>query len=185
MQHWKKFRRQTHRLVGYDYRQEGLYFITICTKDMEHFFGEVCNGEVQLSAAGIIAQQNWLAIPEINTHTWLHEFVVMPNHVHGIVEITEAFSGEVVIPAVSSLSNKNPYMASISPKTGSISRIISRYKAACTSMIRSLGIPAFTWQARFHDHIIRTPQSHARISQYILHNPQRWAEDCYNLPPSK
>ncbi|WP_188500191.1 transposase [Pontibacter amylolyticus] len=105
---------------------------------------------------------------------------MMPNHVHGIIEITGAFSNYTT-PTIGFTSEKNDYMASISPKSGSVSRIISSYKAACTSMIRSMGTPEFSWQARFHDHIIRTPQSHDRISQYILHNPQQWTQVRYNL----
>jgi putative transposase len=111
-------------LVGYDYRREGLYFITICTKHMEHFFGEVRDGEMHLSDEGIIAKQNWLAIPEHHPQASLHEFIVMPNHVHGIVEIETVLENKTIASAIEKPAEKNVYMAAISPKAGSMSRLI-------------------------------------------------------------
>jgi putative transposase len=124
MKHYEQFRRQSHRLVGYDYCREGLYFITICTKRMEHFFGEVRDGEMHLSDEGIIAKQNWLAIPEHSAHVSLHEFIVMPNHVHGIVEIGTVLENKTIASAIEKPAEKNVYMAAISPKAGSMSRLI-------------------------------------------------------------
>jgi REP element-mobilizing transposase RayT len=79
--------RRSIRLKGYDYSQEGLYFITICVKDMECLFGKIENDEMILNAAGKNANECWLKIPEHFPNTILHEHIVMPNHVHGIIEI--------------------------------------------------------------------------------------------------
>jgi putative transposase len=83
----KKYNRKSIRKKGFDYLQEGLYFLTICCKDMKCCFGEVVNGEMKWNAAGKIANECWLAIPTHFPHAILHEFVVMPNHVHGIIEL--------------------------------------------------------------------------------------------------
>jgi putative transposase len=179
MRHYDRYRRQSHRLAGYDYRQAGLYFITICTKDRLHYFGQVCNSEMLLSDMGMIVRDYWMNIPQLHPHVFLGEFVVMPNHIHGVLGID---SESIAIPAEKSASSdipedKNDYMASISPKSGSVARIIGSYKAACTSTIRNAGTETFSWQPRFHDHIIRNPQALERIENYIRHNPQKWAED--------
>lgn len=79
--------RKSMRLKGFDYAQEGLYFLTICTHDRKMIFGEIQNGEMQLNAAGLIAQNCWNEIPNHFPNVQLHAFVIMPNHVHGIIEI--------------------------------------------------------------------------------------------------
>ena len=85
--------RQSLRLKGYDYGSEGLYFLTICTYDRNHYFGEIKNGKMTLNAAGKIATECWENIPNHFPHTKLYEYVIMPNHVHGIIEITENRGG--------------------------------------------------------------------------------------------
>lgn len=203
------FSKKTRRLQSYDYRGEGLYFITICTRDRLPHFGQVVAGEMQLSAEGRIAFNCWQNIPHHYPQVFLGPFIVMPNHVHGILGIeTLAVSPAPsivatlhckdvvpvqpeVLPKVqqredsSSQHPKNQHMANISPKAGSISRIISAYKGACTSLIRRHVLamqgryenPAFAWQPRFHDHIIRSKESLKRIEDYILSNPEKWKED--------
>ena len=84
----QKHHRQSIRLQGYDYSQEGLYFITICCQDRAHLFGEIVDGEMILNSYGEIAQKEWLNTSKIRDNVVLHEFVVMPNHFHSIIEIT-------------------------------------------------------------------------------------------------
>ena len=90
--------RKSIRLKGYDYSKQGLYFITICCHNREHLFGEILNGTFLPGEAGIIAQQYWQQIPIINRHVILHEFVVMPNHLHGILELVGVQETEPIEP---------------------------------------------------------------------------------------
>lgn len=80
-------KRRTVRLYGYDYSQEGLYFVTLCCQDKICRFGKVENGEMVLNRMGEIAKECWLEIPRHYQNVVLHEFVIMPNHIHGIIEI--------------------------------------------------------------------------------------------------
>ena len=88
-----KYRIESTRLKGWDYRNPGEYFITICTQNRQHFFGECKNGKMKLSTAGAIAQGFWFEIPKHYDHVQLGEFVVMPNHVHGILILSEMKNG--------------------------------------------------------------------------------------------
>ena len=182
---YKLFNRKTIRLVGYDYRREGWYFVTICTKDREHYFGEVVAGKMQYSDMGQIAYDYWLDIPDHWPFVELHEFVVMPNHVHGLLKIKSNPVGSLESNDPTGLDfrvgddPKNKFMANISPKKNSLSRIIGTYKAACTHMIRQVTDDPFHWQRRFHDRIVRNQQEFDRIAQYIRNNPRKWNEDCF------
>ncbi|GGK65163.1 hypothetical protein GCM10011405_11500 [Rufibacter glacialis] len=119
----------------------------------------------------------------------------MPNHVHGIIGLegednlkTKALSlidGDSALQckAATGLYNgKNESMANLSPKAGSLSRIIGSYKAACTKMIRGVSTMPFGWQARYHDRIIRNQRELVHIEQYILSNPTKWQEDKFYQP---
>ncbi|MCD6354793.1 MAG: hypothetical protein J7L95_04510 [Prolixibacteraceae bacterium] len=89
-----KYRIKSARLEGYDYRQAGLYFITICTHNHEHYFGKIVDNEMQLSNIGILADVFWHEIKNHKKNIELHQFVVMPNHIHGILKIVDG--GNVV-----------------------------------------------------------------------------------------
>lgn len=82
-----KYRIKSARLKGYDYSQSGMYFVTICTKNRREFFGEVINGEIALNEIGKIVENEWLQTPIIRHDIFLDEWVIMPNHIHGIIEI--------------------------------------------------------------------------------------------------
>ena len=190
-----QFSRNPRRLQGYNYCWDGLYFITICTKGRLAYFGQVVEGEMRLSAAGTIARDRWLQIPLHHPQVSLGEFVVMPNHVHGIIGIeTPVKLRTPVTPASnvesaaenSSHSVKNQLMKYLSPMSGSTSRIIGSYKSACSRQInqecngqfRHFSEP-FAWQPRFHDRIIRNQQELKHIEDYIVSNPANWAADCF------
>ena len=85
-----KHHRRSIRLQGYDYSQRGAYFITLCTKNREHLFGEILNGEIQLNEFGKITQQCWLEIPNHFPHVQLDKYIIMPNHIHGIIVLVGA-----------------------------------------------------------------------------------------------
>jgi len=182
-----KYRIPSARLSSWDYGSNAAYFITICTANREHFFGEIINGKMQLSETGKIANQYWSEIPEHFSFVILDEFVVMPNHIHGIIVIDKPGNNDVTIGGngvetlhATSLQkpppNKNEQMAGISPKPGSLSTIIRSFKSAVTKYCNENKFP-FGWQPRFYDHIIRDNNEFIRIQYYIFNNPENWKED--------
>jgi len=182
MKQWRgKYRVASARLQHYDYRTNGAYFITICTHQQVRFFGECLDGEMKLSTMGAIVQGFWYEIPKHFAFVSLGEFVVMPNHVHGILILNNTV--ETLHCNVSTDTPKNEFFSAISPDAGSVSTIVRSYKSICSKHIH-LAFPAqnFRWQARFYDHIIRDEPAYEKISNYILHNPASWEDDKFNLP---
>jgi putative transposase len=179
-------RRRSVRLKGYDYGQAGAYFITICTQHRSHLFGDILDGEMMLSPFGQIAYQEWSNTPMVRPNVSLDVFVVMPNHMHGIILIhssdisqtDELQSGQI---------EKGVYDTPLPLKSpaNTIGAIIRGYKGAVTRQINRL-LPEDekieVWQRNYHEHIIRNERSYRKISDYILHNPQKWEADVfYNL----
>lgn len=170
-----KYRIESVRLKNWDYRNNGAYFITINTGNRKHFFGEIINSEMQLSPIGEYAQNFWMEIPKHFPFVELGNFVVMPNHTHGILIINNTDS--VMDKSLQcNDSTGNQYYSDISPKSGSISTIIRSYKSVVSKHARLLN-PEFNWQPKFHDHIIRNSESFERIQNYIENNPSNWKED--------
>lgn len=185
-----KYRNKSARLQNWDYGKDAAYFITICTKNREHFFGEIQNAQMRVSPVGAIAYVLWNEIKSHTKNVELGEFVVMPNHVHGIIILNNGINmgggrdvacnvptgtgtgTEIEIPN----TFKNEQMAAISPKSNTVSTIIRSYKSAVTKHCNRLELP-FAWQSRFHDHIIRNDESFHRISEYIKNNPANWKDD--------
>jgi len=179
-----KYRVQPARLSGWDYSTAGWYFVTICTQGSECFFGDVVDGEMQLSQMGEIAYRYWAETPQHFPNVELDLFVAMPNHVHGIVVIEARASpddGRDVACNVSTPSGESTHqrMSGLSPKAGSLSVIVRSYKAAVTRFSRRNGCSAFAWQPRFYDHIIRNDESLRKIREYIANNPSKWELDKY------
>ncbi|MFA4817467.1 MAG: transposase [Parcubacteria group bacterium] len=176
-----KYRIRSSRLKGYDYSQNGIYFITICTKNREEYFGKIENGIIILSDIGKIAEKFWQEIPSYFSFVILDEYIVMPNHVHGIVEINGNNSVETQFIASKNqpggiTGNNNP---SLNPF--SLSTIIKWYKGRCAFEIRKqLNSVTFAWQSRFYDHIIRNEISLNKIREYIRINPEMWEHDRNN-----
>jgi putative transposase len=188
-----KYRIASARLPNWDYRWAAAYFVTICTQNREHYFGEIANEQMQLSHAGVIADVLWHQIPHHAQNIELGAFVVMPNHIHGILIINghvdnghhvETLHATSLPPSHPQTATANPdhqineQMSKISPKSNSISTIIRSYKSAVSKHAHRLGL-ALQWQARFHDHIIRDDQVFQRISAYILNNPLCWDKDTF------
>lgn len=171
-----KHKRRSIRLPEYDYSQEGLYYVTICTQDRLCLFGEITNGRMKFNQYSEIADQCWRAIPQHFTNILLGEYVIMPNHVHGIIIITEPPVGTrhaVSLPSRALFGN---------PQVGSLSTIIRSYKSAVTrqiNIIRTKNEPVI-WQNRFYEHIIRNEKSFNKIRRYIIDNPLYWATDDEN-----
>jgi|SRR5699024_7311723 len=178
--------RKSIRLKGWDYRNPGLYFITICTDERRHHFGEIQNGMMGLSVPGCVAWHFWREVPDHQSNVVLDEFVVMPNHLHGIIgiESQEEAVGTVGTLHATSVQNENlanDEMSSLSPDAGSLSTIIRSYKSAITRWCNANSHEYFAWQSRFYDHIIRNEESLQRIRKYIRDNPLKWQIDQENM----
>ncbi|MBW4622809.1 MAG: transposase [Cyanosarcina radialis HA8281-LM2] len=184
-----KYRIESTRLPDRDYAANGWYFVTICTRDRQHFFGEIIASQMQLSLIGKIAQQFWVDIPGHFNYIHIDTWVVMPNHVHGIIVIDRpAELSSVPTPHVETLhatslqrqSARCQSMSDISPNAKSLGAIVRSYKSAVTHWCRKNDRGDFGWQTRFYEHIIRADGSLDRIRQYIIDNPAKWESDKNN-----
>jgi putative transposase len=171
-----KYRIASARLKGWDYRSAGYYFVTICTQNRQHFFGEVLDGAVHLSPLGEIAAQFWAEIPSHHAGVGLEEFVIMPHHMHGIIVIVAS----AAVETLHATSLRDPKMSAISPKAGSLGVIVRSYKSAVSHWAGLNGMASFEWQPRFYDHIIHDEKSFNQIRQYISNNPSQWESDREN-----
>lgn len=174
--------RQSIRLKGFDYGSEALYFITICTQDRIPLFGEMINGEMNLNDCGNMAEHCWMEIPVHFPHTKLHEFVIMPNHIHGIIEIVENMGGGFV-GAKNFSPLQNPTAFKSPEKT--IGSIVRGFKIGVTKWMRNEFPSAFPknrviWQRNYYDHIIRDIYECKRIAKYIRENPSNWNKDKFH-----
>ena len=180
MKYRGQYRIESTRLKGWDYSSAGFYNVTICTKDKHPYFGSIEDGEVKFSSIGEIAERFWIDIPRHFSNVEIDEYVVMPNHVHGIVVIRSIDMSRVETPHVASLPEEGSRQ--FGPlKPGSLSKIIQGYKAAVTRQVRLMGKQDFAWQPRFYDHIIRNDEDLWRIRKYIQDNPIKWELDEYNI----
>lgn len=190
-----KHHRKSIRLKGYDYSQAGLYFITICCQDRAHLFGEIEQGELILNKYGDIAIQEWTKTTQIRTNCQLHEFVIMPNHIHGIIEII--FQKEEEKNEIGAFKSPSQTIGSIIRgfKIATIKKIkdfiqekdshtgesqsapaeSNLLNSASTKKIKSLDFKI--WQRNYYEHIIRNENDYNRISKYIINNPQKWEND--------
>jgi REP element-mobilizing transposase RayT len=181
-----KYRIASTRLQNWDYSWAAAYFITICTQQRDHYFGDVKNGEMHLSPIGIVADVLWHEIKNHAINIQLDAFVVMPNHVHGILVLDGGDGGgngggDAVVKTGHALSLQKNIGQSRFQHIGhnSVSSIIGSYKSAVTKHAHRLGYD-FEWQTRFYDHIIRDIDSFERIQTYIINNPLKWKEDKFH-----
>jgi putative transposase len=170
--------RRSIRLRGYDYSCPGAYFITICTRDRECLFGHVADGEMVLSDAGKIASGRWWGIPKRFEHVQLDEFVVMPNHVHGIVILNGKPSADFRRGLINQTpTDPDPKWILMRNRKTTLGKIIRHYKAGTARTIRNHGRDEFGWQRNYFERIIRDEAEMYRIRDYIATNPAGWAED--------
>ena len=146
------------RAEWWDYSNNGLYFVTICTKFMRPSFGTLGNEKVILNQLGQVARINWLQIPTFFPFTYLGPFIIMPNHLHGIIGIEKA----------SDFLEIN--QARFGPQSNNLASIIRGFKSSVKVEARKFDAD-FAWQARFHDRIIRDETELENIIQYIYDNP--------------
>jgi putative transposase len=179
-----KHHRRSLRLKGYDYSQSGAYFVTVCTENREPLLGTIVDGEMRPSPVGEVSGRLWGEIPHHFSDVQLDEFVIMPNHLHGVIILwSDKEDQNLDFPTRRDVQLNVPtkgYFSEISPKKNTLSVIIRTYKAAVTTWCRQNGFTGFQWQAGFYDHIIRNEKSLNRIRAYIATNPQRWELDREN-----
>jgi len=179
--------RKTIRLNGYDYSQAGLYFITICCQNWECLFGEIVNGEMICNDAGKMVENEWLQLPQRFNKIKLHEYVLMPNHFHGIIEIITVGATLVVAQndVVVKLEKGQPQ--GIAPTDKTVGDMVGAFKSITTieyiKMAKQQILPQFNqriWQRNYWEHIVRDENEYQCISEYIINNPMKWDMDKLN-----
>ena len=166
-----KFRVESSRLKDWDYSTPWWYYVTICTKDMKCWFGEVKNGKMILNDIGKILGEEWLRTSDLRKMVELDYYVIMPNHFHGILIIDGMENIDEVVETHSDASLHNV--------ENNLSDIIRGFKGSCTKQIHLSVNSTFKWQSRFYDHIIRNENDLRRIRTYIQNNPLKWEIDEY------
>ncbi|PCH76577.1 MAG: hypothetical protein COB98_05855 [Flavobacteriaceae bacterium] len=219
----EKHHRRSIRLKGYDYASAGLYFITICTQNYAHLFGEIKNGAMIQNRLAAIITESWDAIPHHFPNTKNHEFIMMPNHIHGIIEILDTNEntteeiGQFKSPSKTigsiirgfkigtkkgfraffiSTGEKSFALKEAAYKKGKKSftlkeneRSENEYKkgerffapttttTAEMNILKKIDFDKSIWQRNYYEHIIRDDNAYQNISNYIINNPKKWAED--------
>ncbi len=166
--------RKSIRLSNWDYRNNAAYFITICTKNRMHYFGKIENQKMVYTPIGAIANVLWYEIKNRNKNVELGEYVIMPDHMHGILILQNNPTG-----TGHALSEKDaPIGKNRFQNIGknSVSSIIGGYKSAVTKHANRLGLE-FAWQTRFYERIIKHEKAYENITKYIYNNPLNWNND--------
>ena len=184
-----KYRIKSTRLSHWDYGNNGIYFITICTQNRQHFFGDIIGGEMQLNEIGGMVDSEWLKTfemrPDMNLQ--MGEYIIMPNHFHAIIIIgdneyntgvnTDSRVIDVRTDAACTDAMHRVCTGGIfGVQSKNLASIIRGFKSSVTKNARKIN-PDFAWQSRFHDHIIRNEKSFHTISNYIINNPLKWEKD--------
>ena len=177
-----KYRIKSARLPNWNYGNIGMYFITICTENRVHYFGEIRNGKMYLNEIGDIVTTEWLKTfemrPDMNLQ--MGEYIIMPNHFHAIIIIGDneynVMTNTPRRDAIHYVSTTNTPKNKFGPQSKKLASIVRGFKIGVTKNARLINSD-FGWQSRFHDHIIRNDKSFQNISNYIINNPKNWNED--------
>ena len=169
-------RRQSIRLKEYNYAQPGAYFVTIVSHLRKNIFGEIINGEMKLNQAGKIVDQTWRNIPGHFPNATCEIFIVMPNHIHGIIEI----KNDQIVGARHASPLQSMGVNGVKP--GSVGAIIGSFKSAVTKQLHQNKIitQEKIWQRNYYEHIIRDEDDYQKIADYISTNPFNWDKDHEN-----
>lgn len=179
-----KLDRRSIRLKGYDYSQEGLYFVTICCQNMAYRFGKVVNGQMLLNAAGLMVDM-WIKelenkFPDIR----IDEYVIMPNHLHLIIENNGALANAVRVDLCVDPHNQINRTVEGEHIGSPLHRVIQWLKTMTTNSyilgVKTLGWEPFDkkiWLRNYYEHIIRDDRAHHNIAEYIKNNPLKWEAD--------
>ena len=177
--------RKRNRLINFDYSSDNLYFVTSVIKDRICYFGNVVDEKMQLNQYGEIAQQQWEWLLNQYPYIKSHAFVVMPNHIHAILEINREYigTGREYVGTGRDLSLRirvSPRNPNQSIKIKPLSQLMGAYKTTTSKKIHLAGNNDFAWQRSFHDRIIRDKSSCEKIITYIQNNPMNWNSDSIN-----
>ena len=194
--------RHSIRLKDYDYSQAGAYFVTICSWQREYLFGEIVNCEMVLNDMGRVVESVWCQLPEHFTNIHLDEYMIMPNHFHGILHINEfvgvvgvvgvvgAKQGSSALPAFDLCGNLGKAGEALAlplhhlrgSASGSLCSIVQNFKSVSTRKINRLrnnpGCPV--WQRNYYERVIRNEDELSRAREYIVNNPMKWELDKEN-----
>ncbi len=162
----KSNHRRSIRLSTFDYAQSAAYFLTICTDNRRPLLGRIVDGAFVESELGRIVRENWVSISTFHPDVWVDEFVVMPNHLHGIL-----IFGRKPHPHV----QLNQYQ---SVKPGSLPSIMRSFKACVTKQAKTVDLALESlWQRSYYEHILRSDKALAQAREYIVNNPLKWELD--------
>jgi len=200
--------RHSIRLQGYDYSQAGAYFITICTQNRERLFGEIADGEMKMNDAGQMVQTVWDEMPNRFDGLELDRFVVMPNHIHGVIVLPrrgESCIRPCICPIIPPGIHSNPpngystdhggeyKIRPYGTLPGTVGRIFQAFKSITTHEYTNgvkqhgwLPFPGKLWQRNYWEHIIRNESELNRIRDYVNNNPTEWESDrLYGRPTGR
>ena len=187
--------RRSIRLKDYDYSQEGLYFVTMCTHGHIQLFGRVKEGVMHLSPIGLAVEEEWMRLHERFPYIVCHEHVVMPNHFHGVIQITSDVSSASAIRCkLQAMLSDNKSVGAgfarpntceiqmVGERTSPLQRktlgqILAYFKYQTT---KQANLPERLWQRNYYEHVIRNQHSYEEIAEYIRSNPYRWESDKYH-----
>lgn len=170
--------RQTNRLREYDYSQNGLYFITICTNNHENLFGSIISSKMILNETGNIVDKCWNEIPKHFSFIKLLDYVIMPNHLHGLLEIDLSGIDTFVENKNNGCQDRAKNISPLHGTSQTIGSVVRGFKIGVTKWYRKNIMKEYiVWQRNYHDHIVRNEISHNKIANYIIDNPQKWEID--------
>ena len=166
--------RKLNRLTGFDYSTGGYYFVTICTKNRINYFGNIVDGQMILNTYGQIVEHQWIWLQKQYKYVELDEYVIMPNHIHGIVII------DPIVGNSRDCSLRNGHDHSLQKnKIKPLPELIGAFKTTSSKLIHKTGLKYFQWQKSFYDHIVRNEISLFKIRKYIRNNVLKWERDRY------
>jgi len=163
--------RRSIRLKNYDYSQEGAYFITLCAYKRQCLFGHIHDDKMLLNKRGAIVQQEWIKSFNLRKELTMDEYVIMPNHFHGIVFIAHP-----------TLRRSSPLPRTIGHGNATLGSLVAGFKSAVTKRIKAFDAISCIWQRNYHEHIIRHSSGLDKIRAYVVNNPLSWKEDSLFQP---
>jgi len=178
--------RRSIRLKHYNYSQAGAYFVTICTKDKEWLFGDVINMAMQLNDMGTAARECWNAISQHCPNVVLDEFIVMPNHIHGIIilnvgaknlSLLQNDAKDISAGLNNGISNRAKDISPLRGTSMTIGSVIRGFKIGVTKWARNNAFAHTPWQRNYYERIIRNEPELFTIREYIINNPLNWEKD--------
>ena len=180
----EKHHRRSIRLAGHNYSRAGWYYVTVCTHDKCCLLGTVTNGQMILNEYGKIVNECWWKISAKFIHAKLDKYIIMPNHFHGIIQITNNSRGTATLKAKKGTAKAKEGTACRGPTfggsvAGSLSTIVGSFKSAVTKRINQIRRTpgGKLWQRNYYEHIIRDYDDYNHIRNYIVNNPANWDKD--------